>query len=54
MIRLISLLLRGHVHTWSEPFARGPIMEGRQAVGSYYHCRCSKCGAIRKFNLFSN
>ena len=53
MLRLLELLLRGHIHEWETIDQRQ--LEWSDDLGGIwrctrYHVRCKKCGWIRKID----
>jgi hypothetical protein len=55
MMRLLELLIFGHVHKWKEDkrFAlTGPNWNGERAtIGEKVHCTCEICGKPKAFKL---
>lgn len=54
MIRLLQLILFGHVHKWKvmeeQSFYNDRIPQGYRA-GILYVCQCESCGAIKPFQI---
>ena len=53
MLRLLELLVRGHVHEWetiSERRLKWSNGLGEEGTGTRYTVRCKKCGWIRKID----
>jgi hypothetical protein len=51
MLRLLELLIRGHIHEWETISARKLEWSNdfnEHGTGTRYHLRCKKCGWVRK------
>jgi hypothetical protein len=54
MIRLLRLLIYGHVHKWETTHLAELTVnrsDGGRAQGHRYHLRCKKCGEVVKRDL---
>jgi len=54
MIRLLRLLIYGHVHEWETVHLTELTVnrsDGGRAQGHRYHLRCEKCGEVVKRDL---
>lgn len=50
MLRLIQLLIWGHVHKWTVIYD-GDLTGANGARGHRYHLQCEKCGDVKKRDL---
>jgi len=53
MLRLLELLIRGHIHEWETIDKRQLTWSddlGGEGTCSRYYVRCKKCGWIRKID----
>lgn len=50
MIRLIELLIFGHIHKW-KILNRGNLVRGPYEKGQRYIMQCEKCGKVKKSDL---
>lgn len=53
MLRLLELLIRGHIHEWETIDQRTLEWSddfGGNGTGTRYYVRCKKCGWIRKID----
>ena len=52
MLRLLELLLLGHIHEWSVYERKGVHDDEGVVVGEAVFCVCKKCGMPKRFNLY--
>jgi predicted restriction endonuclease len=51
MLEFLKKLLIGHSHHW-EIIRKGTLVDGKIAVGSYYHSQCKICGKLKVNNFY--
>lgn len=51
MVRLLQLLIFGHVHKWRETNRVRLSMQDSGDTGTRVYCTCETCGEPRKFDL---
>ena len=52
MLRLLELLIFGHIHQWEEIARNGVADDSGTVLGYAVFCRCTKCGVHKRFNLY--
>jgi hypothetical protein len=52
VLRLLELLIFGHIHTWEEVERNSVANDSGTVMGYAVFCRCTKCGEPKRFNLY--
>lgn len=52
MLRLLELLIFGHIHKWEETKRVRVADHDGTVIGYAVFCRCTKCGIHKRFNLY--
>lgn len=55
MIRILQLLIFGHIHHWEKDGNRMHMKRGATVTSDEFWqpCRCTKCGAIKTFEVLT-